>query len=137
MLARVHIAKTRIGMDEDTYRAMLVNSFGADSAGKLNPDVLRQLMQVLEREARQKARAPYPGRPRNIEASGEDESSRSRQLRKIEALLAEANLPWAYADGIARRVCKTDKAAWVETGDLHKIIAALVKHAQRNGRRTR
>lgn len=137
MLARVHIAKDAIGMDDETYRGMLVNSFGVDSAGKLNPELLRQLMQSLEREARKKAPPDFPGRPRNIEPRGPDEGSRSRQLRKIEALLAEAKLPWAYADGIARRVCKVEKVTWVETRDLRKIIAALVKHARRHGRRTR
>lgn len=160
MLARVHIAKKALGMDEETYRAMLIEGYRVDSAGKLNPDLLAQLMRSLEAQqssphpAAPAARHPsppggegkgertFPGRPRNMgpsrpraakrEAAAGD--TRAAQLQKIEALLTEAGRPWAYADGIARKICKADKIAWVKTHDLYKIIAALVKDAQRHGR---
>lgn len=133
LLAKVHILIKDLGMDDETYRAMLENSFGVNSAGKLNMVVLRQLVMSLGRSAnQQKRRKSYPGRPHNVETT-----ERGPQLAKIEALLTEAGREWAYADTLAQRICKVEMVAWVETGELYKIISALVKDAQRNGRRVK
>lgn len=134
LLARVHIAKKALGLDEDTYRSMLMNSWRAQSAAELDDGTLENLARSLERSSGTAPRPQsYPGRPRNMDRSG----SRGEQLGKIEALLAEAKYPWSYADTLAARICKVQRIAWVETDDLYKIIAALVKDAQRKGRVTR
>lgn len=145
LLARVHIAKQKLGLDDETYRAMLANSWGVQSAGALDVDTLGGLARTLERSLMEKIRrAPgaagvsrqalgFAGRPRNMDGP----SSRAAQLGKIEALLADAQRPWAYADALARRICKAERIAWVETDDLYKIIGALTYDAQRHGRRTR
>jgi len=73
----------------------------------------------------------YPGRPANM-----DDQDRGKLLKKIEALLAEAGRPWAYADGIARKMFRVDKIAWCRAGDLHKIVAALmIDQRRRKARR--
>lgn len=47
-------------------------------------------------------------------------------MGKIEALLADNKLPWAYADGIAKQMFKVDKVDWLEREQLRKVVAALV-----------
>ena len=138
LLARVHMAKGALGLDEETYRAMLVNSFDVDSAGHLSPVLLKKLAESLEREARAKQRTPnpklrtksrpyYPGRPRNM-----DGGERAAQLSKIEALLADMALPWGYADGIAKHMHGSHKVAWLnDCRQRGGIITALVKEARR------
>jgi hypothetical protein len=126
-------------MDHDTWRAMLQAGWGVESSALLSNDQLGDLARRLDGEA---GGGSYPGRPRNMgpmrprraRRQAADGNTRVAQLQKIEALLAEAGRPWAYADALARRICKTDKAAWVATDQLYKIIAALVKDAERNGR---
>jgi phage gp16-like protein len=126
-LAKIHIAKKQLGLDDDTYREMLKGITGKTSAGDLSAceraDVLNHLKMTGFLEKRK-------GRPDSA-MTGED--SRARQLKKIEALLTIGDKSWAYADGIAKRICKVDKMAWVKTRDLYKIITALRKFAQKEG----
>ena len=130
-LARLHCLKRDLHFSEEDYRAMLVNSFNVDSAGKLDARLLAGLVKSLERSARQRASKPYPGRPRNMDAG-----ERAAQLSKVEALLAEAARPWAYADGIARAMFGVEKVSWCDSDHLRGVITALVKDAKRHGRRT-
>jgi phage gp16-like protein len=67
-------------------------------------------------------------RPHNIKGT-----SRSAQLKKIEALLTIGARPWKYADVLARQICKVDTIAWVKDEALYKIITALRKQALREG----
>ncbi|WP_051327188.1 gp16 family protein [Desulfatibacillum aliphaticivorans] len=132
-LAKIHIAKDQLGMDETTYREMLHNVAKVKSSKDLDANGFRAVLEHLANcgfKATRKKRNSYPGRPKNMDSK----SSRSAQLKKIEAYLAEAGRPWAYADSMAKRICKVDRIAWVDTKDLYKIITALRKDAQRHGR---
>lgn len=125
-LAKIHIAKKELGLDDDTYRDMLWNLCRVTSAADLSPagrrDVIRHLESVGFKGKRK-------GRPANMDRGG----SRAAQLGKIEALLTIGGKSWAYADGIAKRICKVDKVAWVPDWELYKIITALTKHAKKEG----
>ncbi len=48
LLAKVHIAKKQLGMDDTTYRAMLEHNFGVESASKLGLKKLVQFCSILE-----------------------------------------------------------------------------------------
>ena len=63
-------------------------------------------------------------------------SDRAAKLGKIEALLAEASRPWEYAHSLAKRMYKIDALEFCDHAQLTGVITALVKDAQRNGRRT-
>lgn len=64
--------------------------------------------------------------PRSGFEGGDD---KSQQLKKIEHLLDGRG--WAYADALAKRICKVDSLRFVRGGDLRKIIAALQYDARR------
>ena len=88
---------------------------------------------MLDHLARQLGGRPaYPGRPHNFDAA-----DAPRELKKIEALLAEAGRPWSYADAIAKRICGVERVAWCKSAQLAGVIAALSVDAERHGRRTR
>ena len=130
-LAKIHIAKKDLGLDDGTYRAMLHAVAGVESAAELTACGRRDVLEHLKSAgfASKTARPKYKGRPHNMDGL----LSRDMQLRKIEALLTVGGKSWAYADGIARRICKVDKVAWVKTDQLYKIITALRMQAQREG----
>lgn len=129
-LALIHMAKTRLGLDDGAYVEMLHNVTGKDSCAVMTDAELRLVLERLKSLGYQAQRKPYPGRPRNMDGAG----SRAKQLKKIEAFLAEAGRPWSYADYLAKRICRVDSMSWVKTGDLYKVITALRKDAQRHGR---
>lgn len=129
-LAKIHLLAKQAGLDEEAYRYMLRQVAGVDSAAKLDDAGRRKVLDHLRRQ-RGGGRG-YPGRPHNL-GSGADSGA---QLAKVEALLAEAKRPWAYADGLARRMYGVERVAWCQPEQLRGLIAALMKDAQRHGRRT-
>lgn len=125
LLARVHIARKELGLDEDTYRAMLRRLTGKDSARDLTePELLAVINDCRVRGWKGAAKSRRA--PKNL--SGSD---RSPQLRKIEALLADAGRPWEYAQGIAGHMFGGKRLEFCSPNELRAIITALVKAAKR------
>lgn len=54
-------------------------------------------------------------------------------MTKLEAMLADMSLPWSYADGIARNVCKVDKVRFCNAGQLYKVVQVLAVYQRRGG----
>lgn len=118
-LAKIHVAKKQLGMDEDIYRGMLRAVAGAESAADLDVQGRRRVLGHLCSRGfdAKPARKPYPGTPHNRNVP-----ERAPLMRKLSAQLTEAKLPWAYADGIAKRVCKVDKVAFCNPDQLYKVV---------------
>lgn len=49
-LAIIHVAKKQLGLDEDTYRAMLMRETGKNSAAKLTANEQRRVIEVLRNQ---------------------------------------------------------------------------------------
>lgn len=94
------------------------------SRGDLNEQQQRTVLDFFNGK-----RGGYPGKPHNMDCP-----ERGPQLRKIEALLTDNRLSWAYADGIANRMFKIARVAFCAPEQLGKIIAALVIQARRRGK---
>lgn len=132
LLAKVHIAKTQLGMTEEEYRALLDGHFGAASAADLGLTDLKRLVLVMadygfkpsKGHARRgatrisavaihNAAEPHNGyRKKTIPATlANDDANLGREalMRKIEAQLAEkgraegTDVPWGYAVAILKR----------------------------------
>ena len=130
-LAQIHIAKAQLGMDDDTYRAMLWAQARVKSARDLDhAGRAKVLAHMAACGATLGRTAPtFPGKPRNPPAD------RAAQIRKIEALLADADRPWAYAVGMCKRMCRVDAIEFATPDHLQKLIAALTYDAQRRAKR--
>lgn len=121
-LAKIHIARQQLGMDEDSYRDMLQRVAGVRSAADLNPSQAHAVLAELQRMGF----APRPtkksqGKPHNLNAQ-----SMPAMMTKVEALLADMQLPWAYADGIAKQMFGIERCAWIrKESQLKALIAAL------------
>ena len=131
-LARIHLQVQQLGLDEEVYRIFLHRLTGKRSAADLDAReraiVLDQLAMELGHKRR---RATFPGRPHNLESP-----AAPPELRKIEAMLAEAGKPWAYADAMAKRIAKVESCAFLDAAGARKVLAALTYDARRHGRRT-
>lgn len=131
-LARIHMAKKELGLDDEAYRELLKGLTGKVSAGDLDH---RQRFQVLKAMANLGAKpaaksSPYPGRPMMVPAESE------ALIRKIEAQLTEARRPWAYAHATAKRMFGKDQVQFCAPDQLRRIIAAFTYDALRHGRNT-
>jgi len=126
LTARIHIAKSQLGMDEESYRALL-GRFGASSCSALPVPALVQVLGEMERLGFKPLPKKSQGKPHNAGSA-----SMPAMMSKVEALLADMGLPWAYADGICKQMYGIERCAWVrEPKQLQALIAALYNKQQK------
>lgn len=130
-LALIHIAKSQLKMDDETYRNMLFTVARVHSAADLDAGGRAAVLDHLKASGFKpkkpaNTRRNYPGRPHNINTGG-----RGPYLKKIEAFLADAGRPWSYARGIAKKMFHVDQLEFCTPGQLRKIVAALEYDARR------
>lgn len=127
-LAKVHIAKAQLGLDDDAYRALLARVAGVRSAKDLGPRQVAAVLAEFQRlgwkptsakQGRAKPRLPV---------------DRKTVLDKIGALLADAGRPWSYADGMAVQMFQRERLEFVTHSELYRIMQALIIDAGRHGR---
>lgn len=132
-LAQIHIAKAQLGMDDDTYRSMLWAVGRVESAANLDWAGRKKVLDHLKAcgfKPKAKTTKHVQERPRNF---GSEE--RGQQLKKVEALLADAGRPWSYAESMARRMFKVDALEFCNPDHLQRLIAALSYDQTRRAKR--
>jgi phage gp16-like protein len=115
-LAMIHMAKTQLGLDDDTYRAMLWTVARVKSAADLDWAGRKQVIDHCKAKGfRNKAKSrPAPAK------------DKAALVAKIRAqLIALGNKPDTYADGMARRMFGINRFEWLTPHQLGKLIAAL------------
>lgn len=127
-LARIHLAKKELGLEEEVYRSLLRNTTGKDSASAMGPGERWKVLLELGRLGAKSAAKAYPGKPAIVSID------KAPLLDKIEAQLAEAKRPWAYVHGMAWKMFKKNQVQLCEPDELQKIVAALTYDARRHGR---
>lgn len=132
-LAKIHIARQQLAMDEDSYRAMLQRIAGVRSAADLNPLQARFVLAELERMGFVPHTSPKSkGKPRNMDAS-----AMPKMMNKVEALLTDMELPWAYADGIAKQMFGIERCAWIRNQNQLKALIAALYNRQKKLKKTK
>lgn len=127
-LAMIHVAKKALSLEDDAYRSILLAVTGKTSSAQLSSQGRKALIDHFKKIGF-KVVAKAAGRAKPTVAG-----PRQRYIAKIEAQLATAARPWAYADAMAKRICNIERIDWCEPADLLKIIAALTYDARRHGR---
>jgi len=123
-LAKIHIAKKALGLDDDTYREMLINVAGTTSSAQLDKDGRDKILEHLKQRG-------YKFHHKSAKASGMHQPAspdRAPLLSLIEALLASLEKPWSYADSIAHHVFKIEKVRWLKPEQLKVIMSLLMKN---------
>ncbi len=123
LLAKVHIAKKDMGLDEETYRSILERVTGHRSAGACAVHELTRVVDELRRLGWAPVTKPAPPK------------GKAALMGKITALLAEARRPDSYAEAMASRMYKRDALTFCTPKELQGVIAALSRDARRHGRR--
>lgn len=124
-LACIHCLKRDLGIDTETYRDMLSMVVGVRSSAELDAQGRSRLIVHMRALLPDSKKAAYPGRPHNADAEHRAE------LLKIEALLTDADKPWAYAESMLKHMSKGRKLKleFASGAERAAIIAALHKAA--------
>lgn len=132
-LAKIHVAKKQLAMDDDTYRAMLMQVAGVASSKDLSATGRAKVLDYLKSKGF-KGKKTYAKRPHSADNKA--------QILKIEALLADRQLPWDYLiarqdgkDGktlsMLERLTGKKRVEWCTKAELSKVIAALAVHQKK------
>lgn len=125
-LAQIHIAKAKLGMDDETYRAMLWTIARVRSAGDLDWAGRKRVLDHLKSRGFtiQSKRRPTPAK------------DKQHLVAKIRALLMNAQpvRDDAYADALSARMFGVDRYTWCDVAQLTKIVAALSIDARRRAK---
>lgn len=133
LTAKIHIARKDLGLDDDTYRAMLEHLTGHRSSKDCTN---RQLVMVIA-SLRRRGWNPDPSiyrktNKKNVEQPGKTPKVRPEcesLLTKINALVLDTGTTWAYAEGIAMNMYRVG-LSWCDSTQLRGVVTALVKHRQ-------
>jgi len=137
LVQKIKIAQKQLQIDDDSYRAILKHYGGAVLADGETPSSTKLDASGLENVlARMRELGFVDTRPNHAGPKPQGAASKQALLDKIDAYLAEAGKPTAYAVGMAKRMYKVERLEWLGIGQLRGIVAALEKAAQKAGRAT-
>ena len=118
LIAKIHIGKSQLGLDDEIYRQLLANTTGKISCAEMTEAELNAVLFAMTKKGF-KVHSKFWG---NRAAPREDKKS---YLAKITALLAKHGLTKEYADGIAKRSFKVDFVHWLQPWQLKKVVQML------------
>lgn len=145
LYAQINVAKAQLGLDEETYRAMLAAQTGKISLKTMDKTELLNVRDHLVSVGFKVKPAPRHGAKPSVA------KPKQAQIDKVEALLADAGRPWEYltsphrtveettgkadARSMLERITGKQKMEFCTHADLAKVIAALQIDQQRRQRR--
>ncbi len=129
MIAKIHIAKKQLGMDEDDYRQILFDETDKDSLTQCSEAQLEAVIKRLQA----KGFRPIPKK-------GSKASAQHPMARKARALwislhhLGAVHNPSELAlEAFAKRQLGCDRLVWARQSDAYRLIEALKAMAVRHG----
>lgn len=120
-LAQIHLGAKQVGMDDDSYRAMLWSVARVRSAKDLDAGGRRAVIDHLK---------AVGFRPRRQGRTSVGEN-KEQLAAKVRAQLQASDKPEGYADGMAKKMFGVQRWEWCSPDQLRRIIAALNYQARR------
>lgn len=121
LIAKIHVGKQQLNMEDDVYRQFLYEITGQDSCKEMDLFQLQRVMAKMERLGFNPTR-------KNIGAKPLHKTDVSAMMNKLAALLATSGKSWAYANGMARHMFGKEQVNQLDAVSLRKLIAALNIH---------
>ncbi|EDK0981786.1 regulatory protein GemA [Salmonella enterica] len=128
LISAIHAGQSFLGWDDATYRGVLCRLTGKRSSTKCSIRELEDVKEYMHSQGFPRKAPKGKGRRPNVA------NRRKAILSKIEALLADSGLSWAYAEGIASHMYKQHVIEWLDDEQLHSVMIALTQRARRQGR---
>ncbi|EHA5581968.1 regulatory protein GemA [Salmonella enterica] len=128
LIGAIKAGQSFLGWDDATYRGVLCRLTGKRSSTKCSIRELEDVKEYMHSQGFPRKAPKGKGRRPNVA------NRRKAILSKIEALLAEGGLSWAYAEGIASHMYKQHVIEWLDDDQLHGVMVALTQRARRQGR---
>lgn len=130
LIAKIHIAKKELALDDATYRDVLERVTGKTSCKEMDLKELKAVVMDLKRlgfvpKQTAKTQTDHGRRPTTT-------ADKQPMLDKIEAILTDRGLHWHYAHGIAKKMFDKELVTWLTTEQMHKVVQALSVYQKRH-----
>ena len=131
LLAKIHIAKKELGLDDDLYREILQDEFGVGSAADLRVEELEGLVARFEAKGWQsRAKESRPGGRSYNTKTAQAEALRDRARQA--ALHTELNEK--RFRGLVKKICGVDELEWCGEAVRLKRLVAVIESMVKKGR---
>lgn len=124
----IHAACRSAGIDDAERQRIQREVTGKASLKDMDYNEVSRVLTHLNKAA---GYHEYDGKPKSTDTDP--------QLQKIEALLADQKLPWAYihrskfGPTMCKKLTGKDRIEWADTAGKQAVITALVKRQQKMG----
>ena len=129
LMAKIHIAKKDLHLDDDTYRDVLWRVTGKRSCKDMTIAQLQDVVKDMEKSGFKPKSAPKHGKKPSVVGK------REPLMGKIHAMLTDMGLHWNYAHGMADSMFKIKRLQWLNDSQLYKLTQALSVHQKREARK--
>ncbi|EBE0997730.1 regulatory protein GemA [Salmonella enterica] len=128
LIRAIKTGQSLLGWDDATYRSVLVRLTGKSSSTKCSIRELEDVKEYMHSKGFPRQTPKGKGRRPNVA------NRRKAMLAKIEALLADSGLSWAYAEGIASHMYGQKVLEWLDDEQLNAVMIALIQRARKEGK---
>lgn len=129
LMAKIHIAKKDLHLDDDTYRDVLWRVTGKRSCKDMTIAQLQDVVKDMEKSGFKPKAAPKHGKKPSVVGK------REPLMGKIHAMLTDMGLHWNYAHGMADSMFKIKRLQWLNDSQLYKLTQALSVHQNREAKK--
>lgn len=129
LMAKIHIAKKDLGLDDGTYRDVLWRVTGKRSCKDMTIAQLQDVVKDMEKSGFKPKAAPKHGKKPSVVGK------REPLMGKIHAMLTDMGLHWNYAHGMADSMFKIKRLQWLNDSQLYKLTQALSVHQKREAKK--
>ncbi len=125
-LAKIHICKARLGLDDAAYRDLIMSVCGVKSASSLDALSRKKLLDHMASCMRASGIDPYP-RAKRLPAQHRSLAQSKEAIEaKIAVQLKTLGQGWPYAYGVAHRIYPgVSRFEFLSVAQLGKISSAL------------
>ncbi|MFV0626137.1 MAG: gp16 family protein [Alphaproteobacteria bacterium] len=121
LIAKIHIAKNELGLDDETYRSLIFQATGKKSCTECNQKQLGKILELM------KSKGWKPSKPKKA-----FRNSSSALIRKIYGLWSElhsvgkiSSADKTSLDKFVSKHTEVDSAQWLDNSQAVKIIEML------------
>ena len=125
LMAKIHIAKKDLVLDDATYRDVLWRVTGKRSCKDMTIAQLQDVAKDMQNSGFKPKTTPKHGKKPTVT------KRRQGLIDKIEAILADMGLHWNYAHGVGEQMFQIKRLQFLNDQQLYKVTQALSVHQKR------
>jgi phage gp16-like protein len=132
LIKLIHVAKRELGMDEPTYRAMLLASGGTESTAMMDAPTLERVLAHLKRSGFKVRHKATPPAARSRALDTRDQARKVRALWLLLYVLGVVRNPSeASLAAYVKRITGDDALQWVHGDKLDRLIETMKQWSMR------